>query len=98
MNGNKFATSQILESPGRSREGADFSWLSSKVSWTLVSVLLIRVDFQETHAAFGPRSDLLRLHIWEPWEGMLGLIRGVIDVGPDRLSPRITSHTRDPGF
>jgi hypothetical protein len=35
MNGNKFATGQILEKTGRSCEGADFSWLSSKVSRTL---------------------------------------------------------------
>ena len=35
MNGNKFATSQILKKTGRSCEGADFSWLSSKVSRTL---------------------------------------------------------------
>jgi hypothetical protein len=36
MNGNKFATSQILEKTGRSCEGADLSWLSSKVSQTLI--------------------------------------------------------------
>jgi hypothetical protein len=35
MNGNKFATGQILGKPSRSCEGADFSWLSSKVSQTL---------------------------------------------------------------
>jgi hypothetical protein len=35
MNGNKFATGQILKKTGRSCEGADFSWLSSKVSRTL---------------------------------------------------------------
>jgi hypothetical protein len=35
-NGNKFATGQIVEKPGRSCEGADFSWLSSKVSRTLL--------------------------------------------------------------
>ena len=35
INGNKFATSQILEKTGGSCEGADFSWLSSKVSRTL---------------------------------------------------------------
>ena len=34
-NGDKFATGQILEKTGRSCEGADFSWLSSKVSRTL---------------------------------------------------------------
>jgi hypothetical protein len=31
MNGNKFATDQILQKTGRSCEGAGFSWLSSKV-------------------------------------------------------------------
>jgi hypothetical protein len=36
MNGNKFATGQILQETGRSCEGADFSWLSAKVSRTLV--------------------------------------------------------------
>jgi hypothetical protein len=37
MNGNKFATGQILEKKtGRSCQGPDFSWLSSKVSQTLV--------------------------------------------------------------
>jgi hypothetical protein len=35
MNGNKSATGQILKKAGRSSEGADFSWLSSKVSQTL---------------------------------------------------------------
>jgi hypothetical protein len=35
MNGNKFATGQILEKPCRSCEGANFSWLSSKASRTL---------------------------------------------------------------
>ena len=35
INGNKFATGQILKKSG-SCEGADFSWLSSKVSWTLI--------------------------------------------------------------
>jgi hypothetical protein len=35
INGNKFATGEILGKPGRSCEGADFSWLSSKVSRTL---------------------------------------------------------------
>ena len=30
MNGNKFATGQILKKTGRSCEGADFSWLSLK--------------------------------------------------------------------
>jgi hypothetical protein len=37
MNGNKFATDQILGKTGRSCEGADSSWLSSKVSRTLES-------------------------------------------------------------
>jgi hypothetical protein len=32
---DKFATSQILKKTGRSCEGADLSWLSSKVSRTL---------------------------------------------------------------
>jgi hypothetical protein len=37
INGNKFATGhQILGKTGRSCEGADFSWLSSKVSRTLL--------------------------------------------------------------
>jgi hypothetical protein len=36
MNGNKFATNQILSKTGRSCEGADFSWLSSKASQTLL--------------------------------------------------------------
>jgi len=35
MNGNKFATGQILKKTGRSCEGMDLSWLSSKVSQTL---------------------------------------------------------------
>jgi hypothetical protein len=36
MNGNKFATDQILKKKtSRSCEGADFSWSSSKVSRTL---------------------------------------------------------------
>jgi hypothetical protein len=35
MNGNKFATGQILKKTGGSCEGVDFSWLSSKVSRTL---------------------------------------------------------------
>jgi hypothetical protein len=34
MNVNKFTTGQILEKPVESCEGADFSWLSSKVSRT----------------------------------------------------------------
>jgi hypothetical protein len=38
MNGNKFATGQILKIPGRSCEGADYSWLSSKVSRTVINV------------------------------------------------------------
>jgi hypothetical protein len=36
MNGKKFATGQNLKKTGRSCEGADFSWLSSNVSQTLV--------------------------------------------------------------
>jgi hypothetical protein len=36
MNGNKFATGQILKKTGRSCEGVDFSWLNSKVSRTLI--------------------------------------------------------------
>ena len=36
MNGNKFATGQILRKPVEVVKGADFSWLSSKVSRTLV--------------------------------------------------------------
>ena len=35
INGNKFASDQIRRKTGRSCEGADFSWLSSKVSRTL---------------------------------------------------------------
>jgi hypothetical protein len=35
MNGNKFATNQIVEKPVEVVKGADFSWWSSKVSWTL---------------------------------------------------------------
>jgi ABC-type phosphate transport system auxiliary subunit len=35
MNGNKFATGQILKKTSRSCEGVDFSWLSSEVSRTL---------------------------------------------------------------
>ena len=38
-NGNKFATGQILKKkPGRSCEGAEFSWLSSKVTRTLLPI------------------------------------------------------------
>ena len=37
MNGNKFATGQIPEKPVEVVKGADFSWLSSKVSRTLPS-------------------------------------------------------------
>jgi hypothetical protein len=36
INGKKFAAGQILKKIGRSCEGADFSWLSSKVSRTLL--------------------------------------------------------------
>jgi hypothetical protein len=32
MNGNKFATSQIVEKPVEVVKGADFSWWTSKVS------------------------------------------------------------------
>ena len=39
--GNKFATGEILKKIGRSCEGADFSWLSSKVSRTLVWGILV---------------------------------------------------------
>jgi hypothetical protein len=35
INGNKFATGQILEKLVESCEGVDFSWLSSKVSGNL---------------------------------------------------------------
>jgi hypothetical protein len=35
LNGNKFATGQILRKPVEVVEGADLSWLSSKVSRTL---------------------------------------------------------------
>jgi ABC-type phosphate transport system auxiliary subunit len=37
MNGNKFATGQMLEKTSRSCEGVDFNWLISKVSQTLHS-------------------------------------------------------------
>jgi hypothetical protein len=40
MNGNKFATGQILRKTGRSCEEADFSWLSSKFSRTLLPACL----------------------------------------------------------
>ena len=36
INDNKFTTGQILKKTGRSCEGADFRWLSSKISRTLV--------------------------------------------------------------
>ena len=36
MNGNKFATGQILEKPIEVVKGRIFSWLSSKVSRTMV--------------------------------------------------------------
>jgi hypothetical protein len=41
INGNKFATGEILKKTGRSCEGVDFSWLNSKVSRTLFLVVLI---------------------------------------------------------
>jgi hypothetical protein len=41
MNGDKFATSQILEKTGRSCEGAGFSWLSSKVCRTLMMMMMM---------------------------------------------------------
>ena len=41
MNGNKFATGQILRKTGRSCEGADFIWLSSEVSQTLIQFTMI---------------------------------------------------------
>ena len=40
INDNLFATGQILEKTGRSCEGADFNWLSSKVSQTLNKIYL----------------------------------------------------------
>jgi hypothetical protein len=39
INSNKFATGQILQKLGRSCEGADLSWLSSKASRTLFGIL-----------------------------------------------------------
>ena len=36
MNGNKFATSQIVKEPVEVLKGRIFSWLSSKASWTLI--------------------------------------------------------------
>ena len=41
INGNKFATSQTPEETGRSCEGVDFSWLSSKVYRTLNPASLV---------------------------------------------------------
>jgi hypothetical protein len=45
MNGNKFATGQMLKKKktGRSCEGVDFSWLSSKIFRTL-SLMTDHVD------------------------------------------------------
>jgi hypothetical protein len=40
MNGNKFATGQILRKPVEVVKGRDFSWWSSKVSRTLGSARL----------------------------------------------------------
>ena len=37
-NGNKFASGQILKKPVEVVKGADFSWLSSKVSQTLLQL------------------------------------------------------------
>jgi hypothetical protein len=39
INGNKFATGRILRKPVEVVKGADFSWLSSKVSQTLLDML-----------------------------------------------------------
>jgi hypothetical protein len=38
INGNKFATGQILKKLVKVVKGADFSWLSSKVSRTLARI------------------------------------------------------------
>ena len=38
INGNKFATGQILKNTVEVVKGWDFNWLSSKVSWTLGSL------------------------------------------------------------
>ena len=48
IKGNKFATGQILKKPVESCEGADFSWLSSKVSRTVTktaNVTQVMFDF-----------------------------------------------------
>ena len=38
INGNLIATGQTMKKIGRSYEGADFRWLSSKVSGTLLLI------------------------------------------------------------
>jgi hypothetical protein len=48
MNGNKFATEQIVKKTGRrSCEGADFSWLSSEIFRTLLLTLLFSSPLQK---------------------------------------------------
>jgi hypothetical protein len=72
INGNKFATSWILKKTGRSCEGADFSWLSSKVSWTLRGTThgphhFHCISFQERrpckHGAFIKGSEKIHYHL-----------------------------------
>ena len=44
MNGNKFATGQILKKPVEVVKGRIFSWLRSKVSRTLPGTELIKLE------------------------------------------------------
>ena len=61
INGNKFATNQILEKTSRSCEGADFSWLSSKNSRTLSGTLVLWLFFVKVCVL--PRTKLSEV----PW-------------------------------
>jgi hypothetical protein len=73
INGNKFATGQILKKTGRSREGTDFSWLSSKVSQTLASTPLKWVENQMSNLVGGLThfQSQAELKIWDsPYEGL----------------------------
>jgi ABC-type phosphate transport system auxiliary subunit len=47
VNGNKFATDEIVEKTVRSCEGTDFSWLSSKFSRTLPQIPTLAVRITE---------------------------------------------------